>query len=114
MLNKWPYFSVVLLATTLTLISTVMRSESYDLHSVKGIDSFSGSASAKELLGRNGFVVADPTFKQIFEPYIKSPEIEAGSETNPMGVSLPAFITTDSAWHTYHVMLEEGVKDRTK
>jgi len=31
-----------------------------------------------------------------------------------MGVPLPAFITTDSAWHTYHVLLEEGVKDMEK
>src|ERR1035441_9587938 len=27
-----------------------------------------------------------------------------------MGRSLPSFITTDSAWHTYHVLLEEGVR----
>ncbi len=45
-------------------------------------------------------MVADPAFKQIFEPYIKSPSVE-----------LPSFITTDSAWHTYHVLLEEGVKE---
>ena len=56
-------------------------------------------------------MVADPAFKQIFEPYIKSPPIKEPSEKHPLGESLPSFITTDSAWHTYHVLLEEGVKD---
>jgi len=82
-----------------------------NLRSVKGIEAFSGSAGAKELLGKNGFVVADPSFKQIFEAYIKSPQTEAPSEKNPMGGSLPSYITPDSAWHTYHVLLEEGVKN---
>jgi hypothetical protein len=86
-------------------------SETYNLRAVKGIEAFTGSAEAKKLLGKNGFVVADPAFKQIFEPYIKSPQTEAASETNRMGSTLPSFITTDSAWHTYHVLLEEGVKD---
>ncbi|HEY2081517.1 MAG TPA: DUF3160 domain-containing protein, partial [Verrucomicrobiae bacterium] len=112
--NKWRYLSAVLVATSLVLTSNPTYGASYDLRSVKGIDSFSGSVGARELLAKNGFVVADPTFKQIFEPYIKSPQIEGYSQTNPMGVSLPAFITTDSAWHTYHVMLEEGVKDMEK
>ena len=86
-------------------------SETYNLRAVKGIEAFTGSAEAKKLLGKNGFVVADPAFKQIFEPYIKSPQTEAPSETKRMGGTLPSFITTDSAWHTYHVLLEEGVKD---
>ena len=94
----------------LCLRPALVRGESYDLHTVKGIEAFNGSMPARELLGKNGFVVADPAFKQIFEPYIKSPQTEAPSETNPMGQSLPSFITTDSAWHTYHVLLEEGVK----
>jgi HEAT repeat protein len=85
-------------------------SEAYDLHHVNGIEGFTGSAAAGKLLRKNGFVVADPSFKQIFEPYIKSPQTERPSETNRTGSSLPAFITTDSAWHTYHVLLEEGVK----
>jgi hypothetical protein len=115
MFNKRRILSVILITSTfLTFCAAMGRGESYDLRSVKGIGTFSGSASAKDLLGKNGFVVADPTFKQIFEPYIKSPEVEGYSETNPMGVSLPAFITTDSAWHTYHVLLEEGVKDLEK
>jgi len=89
----------------------LVHSETYNLGAVKGIEAFSGSTGARKLLGQNGFVVADPAFKQIFEPYIKSPQTEEPSETNRMGSSLPSFITTDSAWHTYHVLLEEGVKN---
>src|SRR5262249_21479435 len=63
----------------------------------------------KELLGKNGFVAADPAFKQIFDAYIKSPRVERSPEKR--GSVLPSFITTDSAWHTYHVLLEEGVKE---
>jgi len=59
-------------------------SETYNLRAVKGIQAFSGSAEAKKLLGQNGFVVADPAFKQIFEPYIKSPQTEEPSESNRM------------------------------
>jgi HEAT repeat protein len=86
------------------------RGDTYDLNAVKGIQAFDGSAAAKELLRQNGFVVADPAFRQIFEAYIKSPQTEEPSQTKPMGQFLPSFITTDSAWHTYHVLLEEGVR----
>src|SRR5215831_8724127 len=73
--------------------------DTYDLRSVKGIQAFQGPAAARELLAKNGFVVTDPAFKQIFEPYIKSPETEGWSPNNPRRSSLPSFITTDSAWH---------------
>lgn len=69
----------------------------YDLAKVEGMEHFGGSTQARALLARNGFVVSDPFFRQLFEPYIKT--------------QLPLFITTDSAWHTYHVLLEEGVKE---
>jgi len=82
----------------------------YDLQAVKGMEAFKGSDEARELLQKNGFVVADPALKQIFEAYIKSPQTEAPSETSPRGSVLPSFITVDSAWDTYHVLLEEGVK----
>jgi HEAT repeat protein len=88
-----------------------LAAASYDVQSVKGIEAFDGSAAAKQILARNGFVVADPAFKQIFEPYIKSRQVKEPSDKHPMGESLPSFITTDSAWHTYHVLLEEGVKN---
>src|SRR5712691_572633 len=93
------------------LISGRVSAASYDLRAINGIEAFGGSAAAREILARNGFVVADPAFKQIFEPYIKSPQVKEPSEKRPMGESLPSFITTDSAWHTYHVLLEEGVKE---
>ena len=101
----------VLVMLTLTGSSSLAKAATYDLATVKDINAFAGSAAAKELLAKNGFVVADPAFKQIFEPYIKSVETGEPSHANPMGTSLPSFITTDSAWHTYHVLLEEGVKD---
>ena len=82
----------------------------YDLHHVNGIQAFTGSDQARELLAKNGFVVADPSFKQIFQAYIESPQTKAPSETNWNREYLPSFITTDSAWDTYHVLLEEGVK----
>ena len=95
----------------LWLQPVVVYGQTYNLQSVSGIEVFNGSAAAKMLLAKNGFVVTDPSFKQIFEPYIQSPQTGEPSETNPMGTSLPSFITTDSAWDTYHVLLEEGVKD---
>jgi hypothetical protein len=69
---------------------------SCDLRIVDGMDHFQGGVEAKKLLAKNRFVVADPYFKQLFQPYIENP--------------LPVFITADSAWDTYHVLLEEGVK----
>src|ERR1017187_7766839 len=113
MMRKKRGFWISLLAASysLCLMPALVWGESYDLRTVKGIEAFSGSTAARELLGKNGFVVADPAFKQIFKPYIKSLQTEEPSETNPMGRSLPSFITADSAWHTYHVLLEEGVKE---
>ena len=70
--------------------------EPYDLAHVDGIEMFGGSAQAQALLSTNGFAVAAPDFKQIFQPYIESP--------------LPVFVTPDSAWHTYHFLLEQGLK----
>ena len=111
MMNNRRYFFFALLIADLSLLPTATRADSYDLGSVTGMQGFSGSVGARGLLAKNGFVVSDPTFKQIFEPYIKSPQIERSSPANPEGVSLPSFITPDSAWDTYHVLLEEGVKE---
>lgn len=105
---RWPLS--LLTGVGLWLHPIVVCGQAYDLHAVNGIEAFNGSPAARELLGKNGFVVSDPGFKQIFEPYIKSPQTEEPSDKKPMGDSLPVFITTDSAWHTYHVLLEEGVK----
>jgi HEAT repeat protein len=108
----WQNLAALLVASNagLCLVPASARGESYDPGKVKGIETFNGSAAAKDLLGKNGFVVADPAFKQIFEAYIKSPQTEEPSEKNWRGRSLPSFITTDSAWDTYHFLLEEGVK----
>ena len=70
------------------------RAQTYTL--VQGLDKFDGSIAAWHLLETNGFVVTDPGFKQIFEPYLED--------------SLPVFITTDSAWHAYDVLLGEGMR----
>lgn len=57
--------------TFLALTSHHACGASYDLSKVKGIQAFGGSGVAKDLLSKNGFVVTDPTFKQIFEAYRK-------------------------------------------
>jgi HEAT repeat protein len=54
------------------------------------------------MLKKNGFVVTPEQFPQIFTAYI--------TEIPDRENALPPFITTDSAWETYHVLLEEGVK----
>lgn len=97
-------------AAVILALSNCAAVDMYNLQNVKDIQGFQGSAEAKELLAKNGFVVADPSFKQIFQAYIESPETVEPSDQNPMGTHLPSFITTDSAWDTYHFLLEEGVK----
>jgi Protein of unknown function (DUF3160) len=104
------FIFAVLIHSTACIMLTPTEAANYDLRTIRGIEAFSGSAAASNLLSRNGFVVAEPSFKQIFEPYIKSPATKEPTERRPMGESLPSFITTDSG-HTYHVLLEEGVKD---
>jgi HEAT repeat protein len=81
-------------ALWLWLWAGAARAQTYSL--VQGLDKFDGSTVAWHLLEANGFVVTDPGFKQIYEPYLDD--------------SLPVFITTDSAWHAYHVLLDEGMR----
>ncbi len=100
-----------LLAFGMALGLTVARGDTYNLGKVKGIHAFNGSEAARKLLEKNGFVVTDPAFKQIFEPYIRSPMSGDPSASDSRDDLLPAFITVDSAWHTYHVIFEEGVKE---
>lgn len=68
----------------------------YDLSQVEGMEHFEGYEAARAILARVGFVVVPTQLKQVFEPCIKGP--------------LPPFVTVDSAWHTYHVLLEAGVR----
>jgi hypothetical protein len=74
----------------------------YDLEAVQYMDRFIGSQNAKDMLAQQGFVVTDQQFNQIFGAYI----------SHDYSRPAPAkFITVDSAWHTYHVLLEESVKN---
>ena len=72
----------------------------YDLARVAGMQHFVGSAEARRLLARNGFVVTDERFKQLFSAYVG----DHGSR------QLPSYVTTDAVWQAYHVLLEEGVQ----
>jgi len=89
---------VILLASSAPAqqsVTDARAASGHDLGKVEGMKGFVGSEAARKLLTRNGFVVTGQQFKQIFAAYI--------------GGALPKFITTDSAWHTYYVLLEEGV-----
>jgi hypothetical protein len=57
-------FALLTAGAALHLMAAPARAASYDLKSVKGIQAFTGSEEARALLTKNGFVVADPTFKQ--------------------------------------------------
>lgn len=71
----------------------------YDLSKVQGVERLDDK-NALALLAKNGFVVERVFEKQIFSPYI--------------GGGLPKYVTTDSAFRTYHVILEEAVKGLEK
>jgi hypothetical protein len=73
----------------------------YRLEDVKYSERFVGSNGAKELLARQGFVVTAQQFPQMFAAYL---DLE---KDRPW---LPSFVTEDSVWHTYHVLLEDGVR----
>lgn len=76
----------------------------YRLQDVAGMEAFVGSADARELLARQGFVVTGLQFPQIFAAYLRL-AIDLPQEQT----DIPWFITEDSVWHAYHVLLEEGV-----
>ena len=65
---------------------------------VQYLERFPGTERELEVLTEQGFVVTSQQFKQIFEPYLSRVLGSPG---------LPHFITTDSAWHTYHVLFED-------
>ena len=73
----------------------------YQLEDVEYINSFVGSKEAKELLAKQGFVVTRQQFTQIFVAYLRL------DQSKPW---LPNYVTVDSAWHAYHVLMEEGVR----
>ncbi len=74
----------------------------YRLETVRYIERFVGSEEAKRRLGKQGFVVTAQQFPQIFAAYL---ELEKDRPCPP------TFVTEDSVWHAYHVLLEDGVKE---
>ncbi|MHC4405593.1 MAG: DUF3160 domain-containing protein, partial [Planctomycetota bacterium] len=86
--------------TGVSLSATEPADRMYDLSRVQGGERFEGSQGARRLLERQGFVVTEKQYRQIFEAYLSLHG----------GTPMPKFITVDSAWHTYHVLLEEGVQ----
>lgn len=94
----WSY-RMTACATVAVVLSSpcIVAAQQSELNDVKFIQSFEGSDEAKALLAEPGFVVTAQQFPQIFTAYI--------NEDGP-----PFFITEDSAWHTYHVLLEDGVR----
>ncbi len=86
--------AIVRVALLLLVSTGAASAQTYSL--VQGLEKFDGSVAAWHLLEKNGFVVADPSYKDMFAPYVDD--------------SLPYFITTDSAWHGYHVLLAAGMR----
>ncbi len=91
---------------TLTVVCSVAQDclcqeegNTYDLSKVHGVRRLDDKG-ALTLLAKNGFVVRPVYYKQIFQPYI--------------GGGLPKYVTTDSVFRTYHVILEESVRDMEK
>jgi hypothetical protein len=79
-MNKLLSFHALGVFLNLCFFTALARADRpYDLSHVDGIESFGGSAGAQHLLATNGFVVAVPTFEQIFQPYIESPIISSSS-----------------------------------
>ncbi|MEZ6009163.1 MAG: DUF3160 domain-containing protein [Planctomycetota bacterium] len=64
---------------------------------VRGLDHLPGGKRERDALLERGFVVLPRFQAQIFTPYITT--------------DLPPYITVDSAWHTYQVVMEEALAD---
>jgi hypothetical protein len=70
----------------------------YDLNQVRGIDALSQDPALREVLARTGFAIVPGDWDDVWHPYLGGSN-EAGSE-------LPPYITVDSAFRTYHRLLE--------
>jgi hypothetical protein len=70
----------------------------YHLERVRGIEQFPQDEGLRELLAQNGFAVVPRRHLQIFSPY------------DDHDCTLPPFITVESAFRTYQVVLEEGLR----
>lgn len=71
----------------------------FDLSKVEGLDKYTGPEEGKALLAQRGLLVSPETEQQLFDFY---------------SGSLPYFITTDAALHTYRVILEKEFKEFEK
>lgn len=75
----------------------------YDLSKVRGIAVFPQDEGLRKLLAKNGFVVVPRTHRQIYQPYsehIYNLEVR----------ELPAYVTPESIFRTYQVLLEGGLR----
>ncbi len=66
-----------------------------DLENVANTDQFKFTGNEKSLLVRNGFVAGPSQFKQVYDIYNYCQEFD-----------IPAFVTTDSMLHTYHILFD--------
>jgi hypothetical protein len=77
-----------------------------NLNEVSGLDQFSLSDPQKALLSQNGFVVTAPVagqYREFYQVY------ESGRyEVTPL------FVTTDSVFHTYHLLFDKMLRDLEK
>ncbi len=74
-----------------------------ELGQVQGLDLFSLSAEQRNLLSKNGFVVASPLvgqFREFYQVY------DSGRYDQ-----VPMFVTTDSVFHVYHLIFDKMLRD---
>ncbi|MBN1443598.1 MAG: DUF3160 domain-containing protein, partial [Planctomycetes bacterium] len=76
----------------------------YDLSQVQGIVHFPQDPVLREQLSRCGFAVVQREHLQIFSPYL---DLEASIRGEG---PLPPFVTVDSAFRAYQVILEHGMR----
>lgn len=67
-----------------------------DLSAVQFMNHYKGPDQGKELLKQNGFVVVQQFYHRIFAPYAD--------------MEMPHYVTTDSVYHTFHVIFEDLLK----
>ena len=75
-----------------------------DLNTVKGLDLVTLTSQQQNLLGQNGFVVADPQpgkYREFYQIY----------ESQRYALDQPVFITTDAVFHVYHLIFDKMLRD---
>mgnify|MGYP001221139023 CR=1 FL=1 len=76
------------------------------LNQIENLDEFTLSPAQKQLLSQNGFVVVAPENT----PDKMLSEFYQGYEKSRYG-EIPAFITTDSVFHVYHLVFDKMLRD---